>query len=118
MVNCQKRDAHKGEVGILMLIWIVELHNSSSYVDCSIFVIPVSYNALERREASKGGKEASKKSTTSHSSAKGSTAASRPQTSQNARKNDASVISGNQTANVSKPSSNGLTVTAYDEQVN
>lgn len=77
----------------------------------------VSYNALERREASKGGKEASKKGTTSHSSAKGSTAASKPQISQNARKNDASVNSGNQATNVSKPPSNGLTQTAYDEQV-
>ncbi|XP_022132529.1 microtubule-associated protein RP/EB family member 1C-like [Momordica charantia] len=74
-----------------------------------------SYNALERREASKGGKEASKRSTTSHSSAKGSTAVSKPQISQNARKNDTSVNSGNQAVNVSKPPSNGLT--AYDEQI-
>ncbi|XP_022977562.1 microtubule-associated protein RP/EB family member 1C-like [Cucurbita maxima] len=74
------------------------------------------YNALERREASKGGKDASKKSTTSHSSAKGSTAAaSRAQVSQNARRNEASVNSGNQVANVSKPPSNG--VSAYDEQI-
>lgn len=75
-----------------------------------------SYNALERREASKGVKDASKKSTTSHSSAKGSTAAaSRAQVSQNARRNEASVNSGNQVANASKPPSNG--VSAYDEQV-
>lgn len=83
----------------------------------SIFVFLVSYNALERREASKGGKDASKKSTTSHSSAKGSTAAaSRAHFSQTARRNEASVNSGNQAANVSKPQSNGG-LTAYDEQV-
>ncbi|KAL0543097.1 hypothetical protein IC582_018184 [Cucumis melo] len=87
------------------------------YCDSANGGVVQSYNALERREASKGGKDASKKSTTSHSSAKGSTgAASRAQVSQNARRNEASVNSGNQAANASKPSSNGG-LTAYDEQI-
>ena len=96
---------------------LLDCQSTLQYVDSSIFGFLVSYNALERREASKGGKDASKKSTTSHSSAKGSTGAtSRAQVSQNARRNEASVNSGNQAANASKPSSNGG-LTAYDEQV-
>lgn len=87
------------------------------YCDSANGGVLQSYNALERREASKGGKDASKKSTTSHSSAKGSTAAaSRAHFSQTARRNEASVNSGNQAANVSKPQSNGG-LTAYDEQI-
>ncbi|KAL0536533.1 hypothetical protein IC582_025482 [Cucumis melo] len=76
------------------------------------------YNASERREACKGGKEASKKFAASQSSAKNSVATSRSQTSQNARRNEAtaSINSANQSAKASRPSSsNGAAV--YDEQI-
>ncbi|KAJ0096392.1 hypothetical protein Patl1_28618 [Pistacia atlantica] len=74
-----------------------------------------SYNPLERREASKGGKEVSKKSAASHSTAKGSTAASKAQSSHNARRNDASSANPtNQAIKASKPS---VAVPAYDEQI-
>ncbi|KAE8652320.1 microtubule-associated protein RP/EB family member 1C [Cucumis sativus] len=76
------------------------------------------YNALERREACKGGKEASKKFAASQSSAKNSVATSRSQTSQNARRNEAtaSINSANQSAKASRPSSShGAAV--YDEQI-
>lgn len=77
-----------------------------------------SYNALERRDACKGRKEASKKFAASQSSAKNSVAASRSQTSQNARRNEvtATVNTANQSGKTSRPSSScGAAV--YDEQV-
>lgn len=76
------------------------------------------YNALERRDACKGGKEASKKFAASQSSAKNSVAASRSQTSQNARRNEvtATVNTANQSGKTSRPSSScGAAV--YDEQI-
>ncbi|XP_038902172.1 microtubule-associated protein RP/EB family member 1C-like [Benincasa hispida] len=76
------------------------------------------YNALERREACKGGKEASKKFAASQSSSKNSVATSRSQTSQNARRNEvtANVNSANQSGKTSRPSSSsGAAV--YDEQI-
>ncbi|XP_058227915.1 microtubule-associated protein RP/EB family member 1C-like [Rhododendron vialii] len=72
-----------------------------------------SYNPLERRETSKGGKEGSKKSASSQSSTKSSTAASKTQTSHNARRNDA--IATNQSVKASRPSSREGP--AYDEQI-
>lgn len=48
----------------------------------------VSYNALERREASKGGKDVSKKSAPSQPSTKSSAAAPKTQTSHNSQRND------------------------------
>ncbi|CBI33771.3 unnamed protein product, partial [Vitis vinifera] len=73
-----------------------------------------SYNPLERREASKGGKEASKKP--SQPSAKSSTAAPKAQPSHNARKNDASSASTtNLSVKVSRPGSSGGP--AYDEKI-
>lgn len=77
-----------------------------------------SYNALERREFCKGGREASKKFAASQPSAKGSMAASRSQTSHNARRNEvpATVNSANQSGKTSRPSSScGAAV--YDEKV-
>uniref|UniRef100_A0A0A0LR71 EB1 C-terminal domain-containing protein n=1 Tax=Cucumis sativus TaxID=3659 RepID=A0A0A0LR71_CUCSA len=85
---------------------------------CSETAILFFYNALERREACKGGKEASKKFAASQSSAKNSVATSRSQTSQNARRNEAtaSINSANQSAKASRPSSShGAAV--YDEQI-
>ncbi|CAK9315623.1 unnamed protein product [Citrullus colocynthis] len=76
------------------------------------------YNALERREACKGGKEASKKFAASQSSAKNSVATSRSQTSQNARRNEVTAIvnTANQSGKTSRPSSScGAAV--YDEQI-
>lgn len=78
-----------------------------------LFSFNVSYNPLERRETSKGGKEGSKKSASSQSSTKSSTAASKTQTSHNARRNDA--IATNQSVKASRPSSREGP--AYDEQV-
>lgn len=73
-----------------------------------------SYNPLERREASKGGKEASKKP--SQPSTKSSTAAPKAQPSHNARKNDASSTSTtNLSVKVSRPGSSGGP--AYDEKI-
>ncbi|XP_044469614.1 microtubule-associated protein RP/EB family member 1C-like [Mangifera indica] len=74
-----------------------------------------SYNPLERREASKGGKEASKKSAASQSTNKGSTATPRAQSSQNSRRNDTS--SGNPTTQAIKASKPSVAVPAYDEQI-
>ncbi|XP_044493439.1 microtubule-associated protein RP/EB family member 1C-like [Mangifera indica] len=74
-----------------------------------------SYNPLARREASKGGKEVSKKSAASQSTTKGSTAASKAQSSHSARRNDASFVNPtNQAIKASKPS---VAVPAYDEQI-
>ncbi|MBA0824442.1 hypothetical protein Goarm_021115, partial [Gossypium armourianum] len=76
------------------------------------------YNPVERREASKGGKEASKKSAPQPSSTKGSTAAPRP-TSSHARRNSndvpSSVNPSNQSAKA--PSKPSTSVAAYDEQI-
>ncbi|KAJ6735582.1 MICROTUBULE-ASSOCIATED PROTEIN RP/EB FAMILY MEMBER 1B [Salix viminalis] len=72
----------------------------------------VNYNPLERREACRGGKEASKKCPQSQASSKGSTAAPRVQSSHNARRND--VSSSNQSVKASKPSN---PVPAYDSQI-
>lgn len=70
---------------------------------------------MERREASKGGKEVSKKSAASQSTTKGSTAASKAQSSHNARRNDAS--SANPITQAIKASKPSVAVPAYDEQV-
>ncbi|KAJ6735424.1 MICROTUBULE-ASSOCIATED PROTEIN RP/EB FAMILY MEMBER [Salix purpurea] len=72
----------------------------------------VNYNPLERREACRGGKEASKKCPQSQASSKGSTAAPRVQSSHNARRNE--VSSSNQSVKASKPSN---PVPAYDSQI-
>lgn len=72
------------------------------------------YNALERREASKGGKEVSKRTSTAHHpSTRSSTSAPKTQTSQSTRKNDVSTT--NQSAKTSRPSSSAGP--AYDEQI-
>ncbi|KAH7520241.1 hypothetical protein FEM48_Zijuj08G0123300 [Ziziphus jujuba var. spinosa] len=75
-----------------------------------------SYNPLERREACKGGKEASKKGAQSQSSSKGTTAAPKTQSSHNARRNDASSVNtANQQVKASKPPPS--VGPAYDEQI-
>ncbi|KAK4773765.1 hypothetical protein SAY87_028784 [Trapa incisa] len=73
-----------------------------------------SYNALERRETCKGGKEASKRPASSQSSVRSSTALLKPQPAQNGRRKDALVGSANPTPKATKPA---YTVPAYDEQV-
>lgn len=81
-----------------------------------LFIFVVSYNPLERREACKGGKEASKKCPPSQPSAKSSAAAPKAQPSHNARRNDvSSVNSTNQSVKASKPPPS--LSSAYDEQV-
>ncbi|XP_057481262.1 microtubule-associated protein RP/EB family member 1C-like [Actinidia eriantha] len=72
-----------------------------------------SYNALERREASKGGKEVSKKSAPSQPSTKSSTSAPKTQTTHNTRRNNVSIT--NQPVKASRPSSSGRP--ACDEQI-
>ncbi|KAK6237696.1 hypothetical protein QUC31_003165 [Theobroma cacao] len=74
------------------------------------------YNALERREASKGGKEAGKKSAPSHSSTKGSTAAPKPPSS-HARRNSNDVPSSVNTTNQSAKTSSKSSTSVYDEQI-
>ncbi|XP_022752088.1 microtubule-associated protein RP/EB family member 1C-like [Durio zibethinus] len=76
------------------------------------------YNPVERREASKGGKEVGKKSAPQQSSTKGSTAAPRPP-SYHAQRNSndvsSSMNSSNQSAKTSsKPS---MSMAAYDKQI-
>ena len=72
-----------------------------------------SYNPLERREVSKGGREATKKSAQSQFSTKG-TAAPKSQSSQNARRYDvAAANSTNQAAKAVRSSSSSGP--AYDE---
>ncbi|KAF5961362.1 hypothetical protein HYC85_002571 [Camellia sinensis] len=71
------------------------------------------YNPLERREASKGGKDVNKKSTSWQPSTRSSTAAPKTQTSHNTRRND--VNTTNQSVKASRPSSSGGP--AYNEQV-
>ncbi|KAF5451296.1 hypothetical protein F2P56_026413 [Juglans regia] len=75
------------------------------------------YNALERREACKGGKDASKKAVLSQSSTKSSTAAPKAQSSNNARRNDASSAPNpsNPTLKASRPTSSGGP--AYDKEI-
>ncbi|KAL3526818.1 hypothetical protein ACH5RR_011474 [Cinchona calisaya] len=80
------------------------------------------YNALERRETSKGGKDTSKKNVTSQPSTKSTAAKHAPQ---NARRSDApSVNAANQSVKASKPSSSGGSSvysdaerTAYEQQI-
>ncbi|KAL7193309.1 hypothetical protein ACSBR2_025005 [Camellia fascicularis] len=73
-----------------------------------------SYNPLERRETSKGGKEVSKKSAPSQSNTKSSATAPKTQTSHNARRNDVNTVNQSVKAS-SRPSSSGGP--AYDEQI-
>ncbi|KAM5576659.1 hypothetical protein ABKV19_007485 [Rosa sericea] len=76
-----------------------------------------SYNALERREACKGGKEVSKRAAQSQSSAKGTATSQRAHSSHNARRNDV-PHSGNQSVKASRPSSSGGPAPpAYDEKI-
>ncbi|XAR57761.1 hypothetical protein NMG60_11026013 [Bertholletia excelsa] len=72
-----------------------------------------SYNPLERRETSKGGKDVTRKSASSQSSTKSSTASSRTQSTHSARKNEANAT--NQPVKPPRPSSSGGPM--YDEQI-
>ncbi|KAK9990684.1 hypothetical protein SO802_025669 [Lithocarpus litseifolius] len=75
-----------------------------------------SYNPSERREASKGGKEVTKKAAPSQSSTKSSTAAPKAQSSHNARRNEVSSVNlANQSQKVPRPTSSGGP--AYDEKI-
>ncbi|GMH25215.1 hypothetical protein Nepgr_027058 [Nepenthes gracilis] len=74
------------------------------------------YNPLERREACKGGKDASKKGALSQTSTKPSTATAKSHSSQNPRKNDVtSAHTINQPPKPNKLISSGGP--AYDEQI-
>ncbi|KAL5707077.1 Microtubule-associated protein RP/EB member 1C [Ranunculus cassubicifolius] len=74
-----------------------------------------SYNPLERREGSKGGKETGKRTATTQPSSKSSTAASKSHSSHNSRKNDAPPV--NPAAKVAaRPTSSGGGP-AYDEKI-
>ncbi|XP_050291819.1 microtubule-associated protein RP/EB family member 1C [Quercus robur] len=75
-----------------------------------------SYNPSERREASKGGKEVTKKAAPSQSSNKSSTAAPKAQSSHNARRNEVSSVNlANQSQKAPRPTSSGGP--AYDEKI-
>lgn len=87
----------------------VLIPGSARVVDGCLFpeCVFVSYNPLERREASKGGKDGSKKSASSQPSSKAAAAATK-HNSHNARRGDPSHGSTtNQTVKVSRPSSSG-----------
>ncbi|XP_010271073.1 PREDICTED: microtubule-associated protein RP/EB family member 1C-like [Nelumbo nucifera] len=74
------------------------------------------YNALERREACKGGKDASKRTAPMQASTKTSTAAPKTQSSHNTRRNDqSSVHSTNQPVKTGRPVSSGGP--DYDKQI-
>ncbi|KAK9097319.1 hypothetical protein Sjap_022816 [Stephania japonica] len=74
------------------------------------------YNALERREACKGGKETTKKSTPAQVSTKSTATAAKSQPSNNARKNDAVLVnSTNHSVKTARPTSNEVPL--YDEQI-
>ncbi|ONI02921.1 hypothetical protein PRUPE_6G229300 [Prunus persica] len=78
------------------------------------------YNALERRDACKGGKEAHKRGAQSQTSAKGAAASQRSHSSHTARRNDVppSVNSTSQSGKISRPaSSGGPAPPVYDEQI-
>lgn len=72
------------------------------------------YNPLERREACKGAKEVTKRCQPSQIS-KSSAAAPKSQSSNNIRRNDASLAPANQSTKGSKSASNGGP--AYDEKI-
>ncbi|KAK4584744.1 hypothetical protein RGQ29_022441 [Quercus rubra] len=75
-----------------------------------------SYNPSERREASKGGKEVTKKAAPSQSSTKSSTAAPKAQSAHNARRNEVSSVNlANQSQKAPRPTSSGGP--AYDEKI-
>lgn len=85
-----------------------------------IFAVAISYNPLERREASKGGREVSKKGVQSQASSKGAAAAApKSHASHNARRIDTNAVNNvNQSGKSSRPSSSGgPPPPAYDEQV-
>ncbi|XP_050373473.1 microtubule-associated protein RP/EB family member 1C [Argentina anserina] len=78
------------------------------------------YNAVERREACKGGREVSKRAVQSQSSAKGTSTSQRAHTSHTTRRNDVppSGNSTNQSGKTSRPSSSGGPAPpAHDEQI-
>ena len=95
----------------MILCWLLE------FIYCS-FVVSVSYNPLERRETSKGGKEVSKRSAQSQQSSKGTTTAPKAQSNHNPRRNETNPVvlnSANQSGKSSRPSSReGI---EYDKQV-
>lgn len=75
-----------------------------------------SYNPVERREGSKGGKEVVKKSANTQACAKPNMAANRAHSSHTNRRTDvSSANSTNQPLKVSRPSS--TTLAAYEEQI-
>lgn len=82
--------------------------------DFKSFIVNVSYNALERRENSKGGKEVGKKIVSSQSSNKSAPIAPK---AHNARKPDLPppVSATNQSVKVARPTSSGEP--AYEKQV-
>ncbi|KAK9163818.1 hypothetical protein Syun_004720 [Stephania yunnanensis] len=74
------------------------------------------YNALERREGRKGGKENTKKSAPAQVSTKSTATAAKSQPSNNARKNDVvPVNSTNHSVKTARPASNEVPL--YDEQI-
>lgn len=87
----------------------------SSCLKVYLFIV-FSYNATERRESSKGGKETNKKAAApSQTNSKASGAAQKAHTSHNTRRSDAHSTSAPQ-RNVKASSNSGAQ--AHDEQVN
>ncbi|KAL3813642.1 hypothetical protein ACJIZ3_014910 [Penstemon smallii] len=73
------------------------------------------YNALERREGRKGGKEVNKKSAPSQPSAKTSAPAPK-HASHNGRRTDTPHTTANQSVKTARPSSSGGPSTGYEEE--
>ncbi|KAG6479366.1 microtubule-associated protein RP/EB family member 1C-like [Zingiber officinale] len=72
------------------------------------------YNAVERRDACKGGKEANKKTAPSQSSVRSSSSAPKTQASHGTKKGDSHAMNSSHKA--TKPAANSATQ-AYDEQI-
>ncbi|KAE8686030.1 Microtubule-associated protein RP/EB family member 1C [Hibiscus syriacus] len=76
------------------------------------------YNPVERREAAKGGKEASKKSAAQQCTTKGSTAAPRPPSSYARRSsNDVSLSMNPSIVSAKTQSKQSMALAAYEEQI-
>ncbi|KAL6498234.1 hypothetical protein OROGR_028631 [Orobanche gracilis] len=85
------------------------------YCDCHNGGLINNYNPLERREASKGGKELSKKSASSQPSAKNSSSVSKHATNNGRRADPSHGNTASQFVKAARPSSSGAPPPVYPE---
>ena len=113
LLSCQKK------IKSLMFKMQLLTSNNQRLESCtwwpSYLILFYSYNALERRDACRGGKEAKKRSSSSsQSSVRSSSAAIKTQASHATKKNDGHVANGSH--RTIKPATSSV-AHAYDEQV-